>query len=415
MTLRPRRSSRPFTPSRVPGEEQSYGAGPYAFQPLYRQTAPGVFVFDSNVGMPPAASGYGGTSPQSAGTSSQESWGVYVSAEADLTDTLTVGAAGRYENYNTFGGATVGKVNAIWKLTPAFAVRGTVGTGFHAPSPGQSSTQIVSTTFIAGDQVQVGTYPVSSAIAQYYGAVPLTPEESTNFGLGVVFDPMPGLTLTVDAYQIDVRDRISITSTFDVTAADVAALPVLATVGAGGSVQYFTNGFDTRTRGVDVVGTYRMQMMGNPLNLTLAYNYNENEVTDYDPVAIGADRIFDIANFAPKHRLTASGAWSIEGFSLTARGNFYSDWATEQDYPGDRFGSEFTADLDVSYTIADHYTLSVGATNLFNNHPDRISPTAANPIYVLTGGTADGQVYPRSGGPFGINGGFWYVRTRVGF
>jgi iron complex outermembrane recepter protein len=399
----------------TPGDEQSYGAGPYAFQPLYRQTAPGVFVADGSVGMPPAASGYGGTSPSSAGSNSQRSWGVYLSAEADVTDTLTLGAAGRYEHYNTFGGATVGKVNALWKPTDGLGIRGTVGTGFHAPSPGQSNTQIVSTTFVAGDQVQVGTYPVDSEIAQFYGAVPLTPEKSSNFGLGVVLDPIPEFTLTIDAYQIKVRDRISITSTFDVTATDVAALPVLATVGAGGSVQYFTNGFDTRTRGVDVVGTYRASVLGNPLNLTIAYNYNKNKVTDFDPAAIGPDRIHDIANFAPKHRLTTTGVWSIGGLTLTARENFYSSWSTEQDYPGDHFGSEFTTDIDVSYTISDHYTLSLGATNVFNNYPDKISPTDANPIYVITGGTADGQVYPRSGGPFGINGGFWYARMRVKF
>jgi iron complex outermembrane recepter protein len=401
--------------TKTAGDEQSYGAGPYAFQPLFLQTSPGVYVADGSVGMPPAASGYGGTSPSSAGSASQESWGVYLSAEADLTDTLTFGAAGRYEHYNTFGSATVGKLNALWKPTDGVGIRGTVGTGFHAPSPGQSSTQIVTTTFVAGDQVQVGTYPVDSPIAQYYGAVPLTPEESTNFGLGLVLDPTSNFTLTIDAYQIKVKDRISITSTFDVTAADVAAQPILATVGAGGAVQYFTNGFDTRTRGVDIVGTYRADLLDGPLTLTVAYNYNKNKVTDFDPVAIGADRISDIANFAPKHRLTATGVWTIAGFTLTARENYYSSWSTEQDYPGDKFGAEFTTDIDVSYTIAEHYTLSVGATNLFNNYPDKISPTAANPIYVITGGTADGQVYPRSGGPFGLNGGFWYARMRVKF
>jgi iron complex outermembrane recepter protein len=399
----------------TPGDEQSYGAGPYAFQRLYVQTAPGVYAFDSTVGMPPAASGYGGTSPDSAGTNSQRSWGVYLSAEADVTDTLTLGAAGRYEHYNTFGSATVGKFNALWKAMPGLSIRGTVGTGFHAPSPGQSNTQIVTTTFVAGDQVQVGTYPVDNPIAQYYGAVPLSPEESTNFGLGVVLEPTTDFTLTIDAYQIKVRDRISITSTFDVTAADVAALPILATVGAGGSVQYFTNGFDTRTRGVDMVANYRASLLDNPLNLTIAYNYNKNKVTDFDPIAIGEDRIHDIANFAPKHRVNASGVWTFGNFTLTARENFYSSWSTEQDYPGDKFGSEFTTDIDVSYTFADHYTLSIGATNVFNNYPDKIAPTSANPIYVITGGTADGQVYPRSGGPFGINGGFWYARMRVKF
>jgi iron complex outermembrane receptor protein len=396
------------------GDPQSTGVGPYANQNLYRQVSPGVYVFDSTVGMGPGASGYAGTSEESAGSNSQKSVGIYLSAEGDLTDTLTVGAAGRYEHYNTFGDAWVGKANAIWKATQGFAVRGTVGTGFHAPSPGQSNTQIVTTAFSpGGEQVQTGTYPVDSPIAQYYGAVPLRPEKSTNFGLGVVIDPVPEFTLTIDAYQIKVRNRISITSTFDVTAADVAALPVLSTVGVGGAVQYFTNGFDTRTRGVDVVGTYRTgPVLDNPINITLAYNYNKSKVTDFDPVAIGADRISDISNYAPKHRAILSGSWSIAGLTLTARENYYSSWSDTQDYPGDHFGSEFVTDFDVSYTIAENYTLSAGAINVFNNYPDKLSP-AYNTLYAVTGGTSDGQIYPRTGGPFGINGGFWYVRARV--
>lgn len=396
------------------GDPQSTGVGPYANQNLYRQIAPGTYVFDSTVGMGPGASGYAGTSAESAGSSSQKSIGVYVSAETDLTETLTLGAAGRYENYNTFGDAWVGKANALWKATEGLAFRGTVGTGFHAPSPGQSSTQIVTTAFApGGEQVQTGTYPVGSPIAQYYGAVPLRPEKSTNFGLGVVIDPSPQFTLTIDAYQIKVRNRISITSTFDVTAADVAALPVLSTVGAGGAVQYFTNGFDTRTRGVDVVGTYRTSpIMGNPINITLAYNYNKSKVTDFDPVAIGADRISDISNYAPKHRAILTGTWSVEGFMLTARENFYSGWSDTQDYPGDHFGSEFVTDVDVSYTIANNYTLSVGAVNVFNAYPDKLD-SRFNTLYAVTGGTSDGQIYPRTGGPFGINGGFWYVKARV--
>lgn len=395
------------------GDLQSYSAGPYANQDLYLSVSPGVYAYDSTVGMPPGASGYAGTNPDAAGTHRQSSYGFYLSAEADITDKLTVGVAGRYEHYSSFGSAKVGKVNAIWKAMPGLSVRGTVGTGFHAPSPGQSSIEVVTTTFAAGGQVQVGTYPVSSPIAQYYGAVPLQPEKSTNFGLGFVINPIRNFTVTVDGYSIKVRDRISITSLFDVTAADVAALPTLALVGAGGAVQYFTNGFDTRTQGVDVVATYRASVMDHPLNLTLAYNYNKSKVTDYSPVAISSARINDISNYAPKHRANFSANWSLGAFSISARENFYSSWTLEGDYPGDHFGSEFTTDIDLSYAFDEHYTLSIGANNLFNNYPDKLTSTAVSPIFPLTGSTAYGEVYPGTGGPFGLNGGFWYARVRI--
>ena len=398
------------------GDLQSYAAGPFASQALYVQTSPGVFARDTvtpTVSFNPAASGYGGTSPSSAGSFRQKNYALYVGAETDLTDALSVGAAGRYENYNTFGGAFVGKVNALYRFSDAFSVRGTFGTGFHAPSPGQSNVEILTTNFVAGNQVQTGTYQVSNPISLFYGSKPLKPERSTNFGLGFVAKPTSALSLTVDGYSIRVRDRIGIRSPISVTAADIVRLPALATVGVGGDVNYFTNGFNTTTKGVDVVGTYRTGLGGGNLNLTLAYNYNKSKVTKFDPAVISAAQISDIANFAPKHRAILSGNLQLGDFTINARENYYSSWSVTNDYPGQRFGAKFTSDLDVSYTLMEHYTLTVGANNLFNTYPDRIAPTTSNPIFALTGSTADGQIYPRSGGPFGINGGFWYARLRI--
>jgi iron complex outermembrane recepter protein len=395
------------------GDLQSYGAGPFAAQNLFLQTAPGVFVADGSVAFSPAASGYGGTSPNSAGTTRQKNIALYVGAETDLTDALSVGLAGRFEDYNTFGSAFVGKFNALYEISDAFSIRGTVGTGFHAPSPGQSSTEILTTNFVAGEQVQTGTYRVNDPIAQFFGAKALTPEKSTNFGLGFVVKPSSALTLTVDAYSIKVRNRIGITQPFRVTAANVAALPALAAVGAGGDVNFFTNGFNTTTKGVDVIGSYRTNALGGKLTTTLAYNYNKSKVTKFDAAVISAAQRSDISNFAPKHRIILSSGLQLGDFALNSRVNYYSSWSTQADYPGQVFGAKFTSDLDASYTFADHYTITLGANNLFNTKPDRIAPTTANPIFALTNSTGDGQVYPRSGGPFGINGGFWYARLKV--
>ncbi len=398
------------------GDLQSYGAGPFASQDLYVLTGPNTYARDTvtpTVTSSPAASGYGGTSPQSAGSFSQKNIAIYVGAETDITDALSVGFAGRYEDYNTFGGAFVGKFNARYEFSDAFAIRGTVGTGFHAPSPGQSNVEILTTGFFQGNQVQTGTYQVSNPISQRFGAVALKPEKSTNFGLGFVVEPSSNLTLTVDAYSIRVRDRIGITKPFKVTQADVNAVPALASVGVGGDVNYFTNGFNTTTKGVDVIGSFRTDAAGGKLNLTLAYNYNKSKVTKFNPAAISAEQIFDISNVAPKHRIVLSSGWQLNSFALNARANYYSSWATNIDYPGQRFGAKVTADLDVSYKFAEHFTFTVGATNLFDTKPDRIAPTTFNPIYASTNSTADGQIYPRSGGPFGVNGGLVYARIGI--
>ena len=431
------------------GDLQSYAAGPFASQALYDQVSPGVYsrtIVRDATGAPvllngnvqfvtatqsPAASGYGGVSPNFAGVSTQSSYGFYIGAEADITKAFTVGIAGRYENYNTFGGVVVGKANAIYRISDAVSLRATVGTGFHAPSPGQNNTQVVTTNFLGGNQVQTGTYPTTSAIAQFYGAGSLAPERSTNFGAGIVLKPVSALSLTIDGYIINIKNRIGISQNYTVTATNIAALPSLATVGLGGVVNYFTNGFDVTSKGVEAVANYRTDLMGGPLNLTLAYSYNNLKSKNIKLTTTGTPLVslqqqYNIANLAPQHRITASAGWQIGGFSTNLRANYYGSWSNALEYNlvapvagattaplSQIFGAKTLFDLDVSYTIAEHYTLTIGANNLFNVFPDKIAASPINPIYAASGALNDGQIYPRSGGPFGINGGFYYARLRV--
>jgi iron complex outermembrane receptor protein len=433
-----------------PGDVQSYGAGPYAAsQPLFDLVSPGVYtptpftaascpVFSATAspvpascvipGRSPGASGYGGTSPTYAGSWSQWSWGVYGDAEADITDQFSMGIAGRYEHYNTFGGSFVYKVNGIYKITPQISVRGTLGTGFHAPSPGQSHDAILTTNFVGGNQVQTGTYPVDSPISRHFGSTTLGPEKSKNYGAGLVLKPLPSLTMTIDGYIINVRDRIGISQNFTVTAADLAAEPALAAVGLGGAINYFTNGFNTTTKGIDFVGTYRTHLLDGSMTWTLAYNYNKSKVTSFEPGVISLGQRLDVAHLAPNHRATLSTNWVRGPLAINARENYYGSWIDVIDYcqtqvgsgcnnplTWQTFGAKFTTDVDVSYTFLRYVTLTLGANNLFNTYPDKVANSAVNPVYVLTHSLDNGTIYPRSGGPFGINGGFYYAKLGFKF
>ena len=410
------------------GDVQSYGAGPFtASQNLFLDNGGGVFTPNgTSGGSSPGASGYGGTDPLAAGTHTQSSYGIYGDLEADIVEALSVGVAGRYEHYNTFGGAFVYKANALYKFSDAFSIRGTAGSGFHAPSPGQSSTQILTTNFIAGNQVQTGTYPTTSPIAQYFGAKPLTPEKSYNYGIGFIAKPFDAFTLTVDAYSIKVKNRIFITQNFTVKPGDIIAQPALLSVGVGGAITYFTNGLDTLTKGIDLVATYRTGLIDRgDLNVTLAYNYNTTSVTRAAPNVLSPDQILDVSHLAPNHRATLSAAFTHGRLSIMARENYYGEWIDAVDYPiqdatgkyiGQVFGSKFTTDLDVGYDFTKYFKLSVGGQNLFNTKPDKIAHNpGVNNVFQSTGSLDNGSIYPRSGGPFGINGGFWYVRGRVTF
>jgi iron complex outermembrane receptor protein len=412
------------------GDLASYAAGPYTSQPLYNcnsvtlTCAPDVVGGSQVVATQSTASnGYGGIAADV--DASQISYAGYVDLEADVLKNLTLGVAARFEDFSSYGSTTLGKFQIRWKIADAVALRGTASTGFHAPTPGQYSVETLSTTFIPGTttQVQIGTYPVTSSIAQFFGATALRPEESTNFSGGIVLTPIERLLVTLDAYQIDVRHRIGISQQFTVTPADITALPALAYVGPGGTVQYFTNGFNTRTQGIDLVGTYPFDL-GNlgRLGTTLAYNYNKTDVTSYDPAVISNARIVDIQHNAPNNRANLSLDWSRGQWGATLYENYYGTWRDENDYPGQLFSAKETTDLEVTYQALNWLTLAVGGRNIFNAYPDAIANTynpVSNPngirIYPQTGGESDGEKYPRTGGPFGFNGSFWYLRFAAKF
>jgi iron complex outermembrane receptor protein len=404
------------------GDAASIASGPYSAQPLYNCTAGACTAALDAAGhqivatQATTSNGYGGISaPVDA---SQVSYAGYLDVEADVVKDLTLGLAGRFEHYASFGNTTLGKAQARWKVIDWLALRATASTGFHAPTPGQSNVETLSTTFLPGTttQVQIGTYPVTSADAKYYGAKALRPEESTNLSGGIVLTPLKNLLVTIDGYQITVRNRIGISQQFNVTDADIAKLPALAYVGAGGTVQYFTNGFNTRTKGVDLVATYPLSLggLGN-LDMAFAYNYNKTDVTKFDPTVISPARIIDIQHYAPNSRANLNASYGWGPIRALLRENFYSTFRDQNDYPGQLFSATETTDLELGYEVLKNITVAIGGRNIFNEFPDKIANTKASPIYPTTGGESDGELYPRTGGPFGFNGAFWYVRVSANF
>ena len=185
--------------------------------------------------------------------------------------------------------------------------------------------------------MQIGTYQVTSSVAKYYGATNLKPEESTNYSAGLVLTPSEALLVTVDGYSIAVRHRIGISQQFNVTDADIAKLSDLAYVGAGGTVQYFTNGFSTRTNGIDIVGTYHLNVFAGRLAATIAYRYNKTDVTSYDPTVISQARIIDIQHYAPNHRANLTLDYQLGPVAAVLHENYYGTFRDQNDYPGQLF------------------------------------------------------------------------------
>ncbi|MEX2122891.1 MAG: TonB-dependent receptor [Woeseia sp.] len=196
----------------VIGEQNAWQAGDYAFQS-------DNFYSDGVTPLPNlsiGAHGFAGFSPNQAGTFGRSNIAVYTEVEADLVENFTLAAAVRFEDFEDFGDTTNGKLAARWALTDALALRGSVSTGFRAPTPGQSNVTKVSTLTLDGELRQSGQIPPTNPIAIFLGAAPLTPEEATNYSVGVVWDITDSLNLTVDYFQIELKDRIAQTGQIEI-------------------------------------------------------------------------------------------------------------------------------------------------------------------------------------------------------
>lgn len=396
------------------GDNGSYAIGPYALQLLNTFDAQGN---RNRVTQPIGSNGFPGYGPDIASQAAQKSYAFYLDIETDIIEALTVGGAVRYEHFSEFGGTTNVKGKLRYAISDAIAIRGAASTGFRAPTIGQINTSSIATTFLPGNPnpVELATLPVTNAAAQYYGAVPLQPETSVNLTAGLVLTPMAGASLSIDYYNIKVSDRIGNSQAFEVLDADRVALQALGVTNWAslGQVQYLTNAFDTRTQGVDVVGSYvaRTASAGT-FTTTLGFNWNKTEVTAFDPDVIDDARIANIETQLPKYRVVLTQNWEMGPFTALVRGNYYSKYQlTASNGVAQWFGSEFVFDLEVSYALTENFRLTAGAQNIFDNYPEK---DLRGGVYAATGGQFNGIVYPDSS-PFGFNGGFWYVKAGIQF
>ena len=353
------------------------------------------------------SNGFNGFNPRTAGSFNRDNWAVYADAETRFTEKFLLAAAVRHEDFSDFGGTTNWKLTGRYDFTDAFAVRGAYSTGFRAPTPGQSNAEQVTTSFIAGQLRDTAVLSPNNAIAQFYGAEPLQPEESRNASLGLVWNSGDWL-VTADWYQIKTQDRIALSAFFTVTDADRAALiaggnPEAASIS---EVQFFVNDFDTTTSGLDLVASYASEHFGGNTTYSLAANWNETEVDAFTPGIITPVRIKKLEESLPGTKGYLGVNHQREVFSANLRlnyyGSFFEDHLDDGGLPID-VDSAWTVDAEVGWTFDSGLYFKLGAQNLFDKVPDD------NPW----GGIAGAQ-YPVHS-PYGFNGGFYYARVGYKF
>ncbi len=365
------------------------------------------------------AQGFGGFTPRNAGNYERHNYAVYAGLEGDFTEKFSAGLAGRYEDYSDFGDQFSGKLSARYAFTETAALRGTVATGFRAPSLAQQHYQAVTTNITSGVAYETGTFPAAGAAAQALGADPLQAETSLSYSLGLVLQPAERIYLTIDAYRIEIDDRIVLSSNLNI-ANNAAAQALLAGLGITNvtSARYFNNAIDTRTRGVDVVGTWNVPLEASSLNLTASYNYNKTDVTRIAPnpaalSALGAnlermgrDERGRIEEGSPRDKFALTAGWNLRRWDFNAGATRYGEvTARHATNPAQdqTYGGKWTLDLSVNFRPNQHWVATLGADNALDEYPDR--NTYANSTF----GMFPYSLYS----PFGFNG--RYVYGKVAF
>jgi iron complex outermembrane receptor protein len=385
-----------------------------------------------------ATQSYPGFSPANAGRYSRDNTGIYIDLATSLITNLQVDAAVRFEHYSDFGDTTVAKLTGRYDFTPQIAVRGTISTGFRAPTLAEEH---YSATNISPTSAALQLPPNSPEAIKLIGQG-LKAEESTNYSVGAVFKPIPRLTATVDAYQIEITKRIigsagiyGLGSPSGQNSAD-ALTTFTAIEGALTApkelVTLFYNGADTRTTGVEFVANYVSDLPGfGRIDWTLSGATNTTKVTKYAktsfpsinplkaPQPLLDPSVFSILQtLSPKYRVLVGATWTLGDFSANLRETFYgkaSDSTQGDDgvfYTTTIKASAIT-DLELAYKLPNNIKIAVGAQNLFNKYPDKLNP-GLRASYKAAGDNSYVQQYP-SYSPFGVNGGYYYGRVTYTF
>ncbi|QXI31339.1 TonB-dependent receptor plug domain-containing protein [Pseudomonas vanderleydeniana] len=363
---------------------------------------------------------YSGITQVDAASLDRKVLGAYFDIEGQVTEKFQAGVAVRTEHYSDFGDTTNGKLSLRYDFTPELAARATASTGYRAPSLVQSgmssfSVQVVEQPPGSGNYVEVQqrTLRADSPEAQLLGGKALKPEESKNYSLGLVWRPLPNASVTVDAYRIDISNRI--------TLSDQLPASVVSPIFAGTpyaniqSAAFYTNIADTRTDGVELTGNYQLDLQQwGRLNLSSGFSKNNTTITALRDVGgISGSQIIGratqglIEDGTPDSKLTLSANWLYDNWGVTIAQRRYGEWkslnATNPTLD-QTYSAQWVTDLDVSYTFNKSLKVSVGAINLFDSYPDKASGTQLYgvPKYSITS-------------PEGAQGAFYYTSLSYNF
>ncbi|WP_198598628.1 TonB-dependent receptor [Salinibacter altiplanensis] len=395
------------------GEEASWAG--------FTEDAP--WQINQNGGVPaPGAQVFPGFRPSQEVDETRTNVGAYVDLQTDLIDPLQLNVAGRVENYSDFGSTVNGKVALRFEPISQLAFRGTAQTGYRAPNQAQKFFSKVSTTFIDNQPVQTGIFRINSDIGNALGIPDLDEERSVNFSGGVVIKPIERFQVSVDYFNIQIDDRITLSGDLGEPGSpgEEAINQVLRENNTGAeSASFFSNAIDTNTEGIDVTSKFSALLAdGVQLQLRGAFNWTDTEITggprnpttlneDFSTVILAPDDQRALTDGAlPETTTKLTASLTAGPVDLTLRGARYGELLNADDDADDEFtlDPEYVFGGELGYNMFDdQVSLAVGARNLFDNYPD-LDPQK---------GTFDIILPYNRAHPIGFNGRFVYSRLTI--
>jgi iron complex outermembrane receptor protein len=408
----------------VAGELASYSCG-------LDDSAAFPSVMDPNVFAGCGFQAYPGLRPDAAGKEDRNSYALYLDMETQLTDSWLLGTAFRYEDFSDAGDDLVGKISTRFEVNDDLALRGAIATGFRAPSLQQSAYTAFTTNLgDDGTLTQSFTATAGSPFPSALGVDSLSLETSESISFGAVLDISDEVTLTIDAYNIKIEDRINLASLL--SADQVAFNPeAKAALEATGAVQanYFSNSVNSTTKGIDLIITYKTELYDGNFGATFAGNINETEIDSVNtPEGIPENIALDdlqrsfLVGGQPQERATFTLDYAKNDWSTLVRANYFGE--TEIDYfgnnhididasvfkPTSTVEAAVLIDVNVNYKINDTFNISLSVNNVFDVTPDELGNNEV--LDAITNGAFQ---YPVRALPYGFDGTTYSAKLNFSF
>ena len=391
------------------GDENSYKVGPFA----------------TSQGKTPGPNGIGAISPPDEANESRTNTGIYADVEADITESFLVAGALRFENYSDFGSNFSGKIASRLNLTKNIALRGSINKGFRAPSLQQTFLSSTATLVQAGQIRFSKQFRSNDPLLDTLGIQDPKIEKAWNYNLGLTAKLGEKFLFTVDAYRIDITDKIVISEALAVN--NIAVLKAKLASSGIQQISFFTNHIGTKTKGIDLVSSYKTGIgEKSTLNLSLGATFNETKVKEIKKTpdelqtgTVARIAIIDTINIAlietaqPRQKVIFSATYEIGRFNIVGRATYFGKvaaWEKPSAAPHIRqeFGEKTLIDVSLAYSITEKLKVTIGSNNVTNQYPDKVLPTLS--------AYASGQTpYNRNVNQFGFAGAFYYANLTFNF